>query len=212
MLDNLGRPFVDRPEAESRRQKMAGPRELSNVAGGPDPMVLLTVANWMFSAGDDLDASILLADRAVLLNPESQRVWQASGILRLQSGESRHAYDHLRTALRLNPHSPDRPILFGLLALALFGFGRFRQAVSHARHSVQLRPQWPLPHAVLATAFGHLGDAFAAREAIERHRALSAVDIGDWAESWSPDLGVLIMEGLALAEKMNPLGVAVGDQ
>jgi hypothetical protein len=38
------------------------------------------------------------------------------------------------------------------------------------------------------------------------------VDIGDWAESWSPDLGILIMEGVILAEGKNPLGVAVGAQ
>lgn len=171
------------------------------IAQSPDPMVLCMVANWLFSAGDDLDAAAVLADRTVLLNPESQCVWQASGTLRLQSGEPRRAYQHFRTTLRLDPQSPQRATLLGLLALALFGLGQLRRAVSRAKQSAQLRPQWPLPHAVLAAAYGHLGEASAAREAIERHRTLSSLDIGDWAESWSPDLRLSIMEGLALAER-----------
>jgi hypothetical protein len=71
-------------------------------------------------------------------------------------------------------------------------------------------PTGPLNFAVLAAAYGHLGEIPAAREAIDRHRALTPIDLGDWAQTWvrNETLHALILKGFALAGESAAPGAA----
>ncbi len=152
----------------------------------------------------DLEAAMSLADRAMEINPGSSTVWFASGWVRVQFGGAELAYEHLEMALRLDPLSQYRSTVLCGLGVARFAQGRFREAVSLLKQSVQLLPDFALPYMFLAAGHGQLGEVAAAREAIARNKSLSAPagPIGaDWPD---PVARELLLEGLALAEGTAP--------
>ncbi len=74
------------------------------VAGG-DPGVLSNAAMALAVFGEDIDAMMLVVDRALALNPSYARGWHISGFLRLWAGQTDLAIEHTATALRLSPRA-----------------------------------------------------------------------------------------------------------
>ena len=200
--------WSDDPEGSTTEANELIQRALK--VAGDDPDVLAHLAMAMPLIGGSREAAVLLADRAMALNPGSPVVWVAGGIIGMSVGEPEVAFEQFETALRLDPLSHSRPVWIGGQGLARFAQGRFREAIALLQQSAQLLPAWPLVHAVLAASFGHLGEANAARAALARYRAVSQVDIWNWGGSLSPDRQKLFRDGIALAEGERPAEIAEG--
>jgi hypothetical protein len=70
-----------------------------------DPAVLADAAYALACFGEDIDAMIVLVDRALAFNPSYARGWHISGFLRLWAGHAERAIEHAGMALRLSPRA-----------------------------------------------------------------------------------------------------------
>ena len=166
--------------------------------GADDPEVLTNLAIAIGLAGDS-ETSVVLADRAVELNPGSSWAWFASGFAKTNIGEPGLGFEHLETALRLDPLSPLRPNTLGVQGFARFAEGRFGEAVALLKQAIQLLPDFLMGQLFLAACFGHLGDPAAGREAIARFQNLTPADFRTFAAGYlDPRARHLLLEGLDL--------------
>jgi TolB-like protein len=201
LIDRWG--WSDDPETH-RRSAVELARRLLRV-GGDDSAALTSAANVIGSVEGDSDAAIALIDRAIAMNPGQQAAWAISAILRLKTGETDIAVEHLGTSMRLDPMGPGRPVQMALMAVARFAQGRFGEAVAHAKECAQ-RAESPVPYAFLAASCGHLGLEREANEALARYRALTSRPVEDAAQPFlgDPKDLKLFSNGIALAEGKNP--------
>ena len=65
------------------------------------------------------------------------------------------------------------------IALARFGQGRYSEAATLLKESLQLQPTVSINHALLAACYGHLGELEGARAAIASYRLLSSRDLNE---------------------------------
>ena len=84
------------------------------------------------------------------------------------AGQSEYGIRNLETALKLNPRDPRNHIYVGFMARAQLTAGHYEAACEWARRVIQLRPQIPENHFVLASALGHLNLVDEACAALER--------------------------------------------
>src|SRR5205823_9666709 len=70
-----------------------------------DPGVLANAALALAYFGEDINATMALVDRALVLNPSFARGWHISGILRRYAGQPDVAIEHVETSLRLSPRA-----------------------------------------------------------------------------------------------------------
>jgi predicted Zn-dependent protease len=128
--------------------------------------------------------------------------------MRVRAGETDAAIENLRTALRLDPMGPTQPHTMGFIGRALFQQGRFSEAVPLLKEHAQHAPM--MPQAFLAAAYGHLGQAGEAQEALARYRALSSQPLDAFAANWlrDPAQRKLFLDGIALAEGKSPAHAA----
>ena len=170
--------------------------------GGDDPEVLLNVAGAMQMTGADQQAVAVMIDRAMALNPGSSGVWLISGVQRLNAGQPDLAFQHMDTALRLDPFSRFLHIVLGIQGAARFIQTRFADAIQLLNQSIQLRPEWGFCHPFLAASYANLGDVAAARKAI----ALSTTptNMREAASGWPSPIRELLLDGLSLAGADGP--------
>ena len=140
-------------------------------ASNDDPSVLANAAFALAYFGEDIGAMITLVDRALALNPNFARGWQAGGTLRLWAGQPDMAIEHLETSLRLSPRARigTPPSLIGA---AHFFRRRFDGAVPKLLLAIQENPSLPLPYRYLAACYAHTGRLDEAREIVMRLRAI----------------------------------------
>ncbi|MDA9463866.1 winged helix-turn-helix domain-containing tetratricopeptide repeat protein [Bradyrhizobium sp. CCBAU 53415] len=164
-----------------------------------DPDTLSRVA--VISAGmvGDSEAEIEMADRAVLLNPNSWRTWNNRGWVYTMAGLPEEAIRSFERAIRMSPVDPLLHMTFLGIAHALMGLRRFDEAIVALKKVVRLNPSFMPAYRGLASAFGHLG-----RDA-EAHAAAARVLEIDPAFTISahiarvPKSSKLIIEGLRKA-------------
>jgi TolB-like protein len=80
-----------------------------------------------------------------------------TGLMKFYLGRFAETEGHVGEALRFSPHDP---LLFHwryFVGSADLCLGRTVRAVNALRHSVELNPQWPFSHFVLASALAHAG-------------------------------------------------------
>ncbi|MBV8934351.1 MAG: hypothetical protein JO095_00885 [Alphaproteobacteria bacterium] len=131
------------------------------------PSTLADAAWALASFGEDIDAMIVLVDRALALTPSYARGWHISGFLRLWAGRPDLAIEHASRALRLSPRAQARASSF-LIGAALFFSRRFEEAVSRLRVAVEEMPVFPTPYRFLAASYAHMGLLDEARTTISR--------------------------------------------
>jgi tetratricopeptide (TPR) repeat protein len=112
------------PDRDAIRQKGIdfGRRAVEVAGGAPD--VLADAAYALACFGEDIDAVIVLVDRALAFNPSYARGWHNSGFLRLWAGQTDLAIEHAGRALRLSPGALARGSSW-LIGAALFFSKRF---------------------------------------------------------------------------------------
>src|ERR1700736_1471391 len=125
-------------------------------AAGDDPGVLADAAMALAVLGEDLDAMIVLVDRALAFNPSFARGWYISGFLRLWAGQTNLAIEHGEMASRLSPpaRAGDEAYLIGA---ALFFGRRFEEAVPKLWVAIEGMPVFTNPYRYLAACYAHMG-------------------------------------------------------
>ena len=68
-----------------------------------DPVVLSQSAFALGYFGEDIDAAIRLAERALTLNPSYARGWVTCGVLQVYAGNLGKGIEYTETYMRLNP-------------------------------------------------------------------------------------------------------------
>jgi TolB-like protein len=88
----------------------------------------------------DVDASIAMVDRALLLNPNLAAAWNTSGLLRATVGDPDTGIEHMERAMRFNPLDPLMFLTLTWSAWAHFVAGRYDQAWRLAERASREQP------------------------------------------------------------------------
>jgi adenylate cyclase len=114
----------------------------------------------------DFDTAREMVDRAVALNPNSFRAWEARGWTYLTAGQPEEAIRSFGRRIRLSPFDPLLFAAFAGMSVTFIGLGRFDEAVSAAKKAVRQNPLFPFSYRCLASALAHLGREAEASEAV----------------------------------------------
>jgi len=165
---------------------------------GDDPGVLANAAMALAYFGEDLDAMMGLADRALSLNPNFARGWFISGQIRRWAGELDGAIEHAEIALRLSPHGQIGGVL-NLIGGALLLSRRFDEAIPKLLLSIQANTGSPVPYRYLTICYAHLGRLDEARATLAKLRAITSEVMPNLAHYRNPEHRELFLLGLRLA-------------
>jgi adenylate cyclase len=160
------------PDREAIRGKGIAFGRRAVEVGGDDPGALADAAMALAAFGEDIDAMILLVDRALALNPGYAHGWHVSGFLRLWAGRTDLAIEHAAMALRLSPRAQAGQTSF-LIGAALFFSRRFKEAIPRLRVTIEDEPVFQTPYRFLAACYAHAGLLHEARTTIARLRAIT---------------------------------------
>jgi TolB-like protein len=141
-------------------------------AAPDDPVVLGLAGEALTAVAPDLTVATPFIERAVALNPGSGRARFSHAVLQLRRGAPEGAIDDLEAFARLDPLAEE--MLSGgartLMGVAKFQQGQFAEAVALLEGLVGRPKVAPSAPAILAAAYGQLGDLENASKALERLR------------------------------------------
>jgi TolB-like protein len=167
---------------------------------GEDPGVLVNAAMALSVFGEDIDAMVGLAERAVSLNPSFARGWYVVGMLRTWAGQPEEALMALEKAQQLAPRGRIGYLLVSR-ALAYCVMRRFEEAIRDALLAIQEDPTRPPSYRILAASYALTGRLNEARATIKQlcvvapSRAAAAVITG-WRDCEQREM---YLSGLRLA-------------
>jgi adenylate cyclase len=186
-------PQVDRMEAV-RFLRLA----LSLDDSDPDTLAgaALTSA-WLVG---DCESAIELADRAVVLNPNSFQASNGRGWVYRIAGLPEEALRSFERAMRVSPVDP-------LLHRSVVGMGyafvelrRFDEAIIAGKKALRQHPSFPTAYYCLASSFAHLGREAEAREAAARVLEIEPTfTISTWIARGGQSNAKRMIEGLRKA-------------
>jgi adenylate cyclase len=188
--------WAEDPEATRRTSIDLARRALR--AGSEDPNVLALAGFVLGYFGGEIDVSLGLIDRCLVLNPSSARGWHWSGLLRVFAGQPDVAIQHFQTYLRLSPRDRMVTYLNGI-GEAYFFSHRFDEAAANLLASLDLAPTFPVTYRVLASCYAHMGRLDDAREIVRRLRKISPAVMEPATRYRNPELRALFLSGLRLA-------------
>jgi adenylate cyclase len=194
MLDFANDPHFERKEA-GRLMRLA----LSNDDSDPETIALAAVVSaWMVA---DCESSIELADRAVVLNPNSFIAWGARGwVYNIAGQQPEEAVRSFERAIRMSPVDPALRLTFGGMGQALIELRCFDEAVVAAKKALRLNPSYSAAQRCLASALSHLGRDAEAREVVARLLEVDPVfTISGWIARSRLTNSKLLIEGLRKA-------------
>jgi TolB-like protein len=142
-------------------------REVVDSGGEDDAAGLGWAGLALAYLGQDCNAGLAAADRAVRLAPHSVQALFHAGWLRVCVGDTQAAVARLEKAIRLNPLDPTMFYMTTSLGVAHFNAGRYEAAAELARRGVQGCATYLPAHRLLATSLAHLGAHEAARSAAD---------------------------------------------
>jgi TolB-like protein len=187
------------PDREAIRQKGIEYGRRAVEVGDDDPGVLADAAMALAAFGADIDAMIVLVDRALALNPGYARGWHISGFLRLWAGQTDLALGHAAMALRLSPRAQAGSTSF-LIGTALFFSRRFKEAIPRLRVAIEDELVFQTPYRFLAACYAHAGLLDEARTTIARLRAITPEVMVNYPLPFrDPQHRELFLSGLRLA-------------
>ena len=163
-----------------------------------DPDTLANAAVTLSAFGEDIDAMLAVADRALALNPGFARGWHVSGLLRLWAGEVDRAIEHVQTSLRLSPRVRSG---WGqsVMGAAHFFARRFDQAATELRLAIQEEPSFVPAYRLLAACYAQMGRLEEAKRIAQLIQELGGILVPRVIPYRDPDHRDLFLSGLRLA-------------
>jgi adenylate cyclase len=163
-----------------------------------DPGTMGNVAFVLGAFAGDIQPAIVLADRALELNPSFARGWGISGWLRLWAGDLEVAVEQLETACRLSPREGNARYRGGI-GEARFLQRRYGEAISILLAALEELPGNADLYRHLASCYAHAGQLDEAREIVSRLRAVTRSVVPDGMQWRNPEHRQLYLSGLRLA-------------
>jgi adenylate cyclase len=168
--------------------------------GDGDPEILARVATVLAFIVDDYESAIEMADRAVVLNPNSYLAWHSRGHVYRVAGQPEEAVRSYERAMRINPVDPRQYSGVVGMGLALIELRRFDEAIVAGKKAQRQNPSYAPAHRCIASAFAHLGRDAEAREAAARALEFDpAFTISRWIARGGQSNMKLLTEGLRKA-------------
>ncbi|OCP23081.1 MULTISPECIES: adenylate/guanylate cyclase domain-containing protein [unclassified Ensifer] len=125
---------------------------------------VLSEADWQHAA------ALAELKEAITLEPGDSWSYALMAFVLTSAGRPAEALPYIRTAIRLDPHSPS--FFIYVLGLTEFSLENFEAAAVAAKSSTELNPQDDGSFLLLAAASGHLGHRAEAEAAVARFNAL----------------------------------------
>jgi TolB-like protein len=171
--------------------------------GRDDAVALARSGTALHHFVGDLDGSIALLDRALVLNPNLASAWFLGGFLRVWAGESDSAIEHFARAMRLNPLDPEMYRMQAGMALAHLFAGRFDAASSWAEKAYRDLPSFLMAVGIIAASHALAGRSDEAERAMVHLRRLDPTlrisRLTDWLPFHRPEHLTLFADGLRKA-------------
>jgi len=141
-------------------------------ADNTDPYVLWQVGLTVALVEQDIDAALSLIDRSLAANPNSNRAWLASALVRTFIGDPETVIEHTERAMQLSPLDTAVWVGFGLLANAHLQLTNYEDAVIWGRRSVQLHRDNLPAHLALIASLALTGKQLEAETALTELRTI----------------------------------------
>lgn len=152
--------------------------------GQNDAVALATGAHALAHLARDLDGSIALLDRALILDPNLAFGWYLGGFVRIWRGQPDEAIDQIARAMRLNPLSSDMHRMEVGTAMAHLLAGHTEDALSWAEKASKHLPDRVLPITILAAIYTSVGRGNQAAVLMQRLGQLDQAprlsDLNEW--------------------------------
>jgi adenylate cyclase len=197
-MHNVTFGYASDPQFERKEAVRLLRLALSLDDSDPETLALASVTS-AFMVGD-FESEIEMADRAVVLNPNSYLAWNNRGWVYRIAGLPEEAVRSFERAIRMSPVDPALHRSFGGMGLAFIELGRFDEAIVAAKKAQRQSPSFATAYRCLASAFAHLGRDAEAREAAVRLLELDpAFTISAWIARGGQSNSKLMIEGLRKA-------------
>jgi len=159
--------------------------------GRDDAVALAASAHALAHLTRDLDGSIALLDRALMLDPNLAAAWYLGGFLRIWRGEPDDALERIAHGMRLSPLGPDMHRMQVGTAMAHLLAGRTEDALSWAEKASRHQSDHALPISILAATYARAGRGGDARLVMQRLRrldpALRLSNLHEWLPFERPE-------------------------
>jgi TolB-like protein len=174
------------------------------VALGADDAVALTrAADVLAFVAHDLDGSMILFDRALLLNPNLAVAWYMSGWKRAYRGEMDVAIENFARAMRLSPLDPTQYHMQVGMAFAHLLAGHYDEACTWVEKAFRIEPNYLPGAAVAAASYALAGRAEQAHSTMDLVRqidpSLRISNLRDWFPLRRPQDLAKWADGLRIA-------------
>jgi adenylate cyclase len=133
-----------------------------------DPQTLALAAVVSAYLVGDSESEIEMADRAVVLNPNSFDAWHGRGRVYKIAGLPEEAIKSFERAMRVSPVDPRLHRLLVGMGVAFIELRRFDDAIVAGKKALRQNSSFSPVYRCLASAFAHLGRDAEAREAAAR--------------------------------------------
>ena len=140
--------------------------------GQHDAVALAASAHVLTHLSRDIETSVELLDRAVLLDPNLAAGWYLGGLVRIWRGDLDDAVSWIARGMRLSPLGPDIHSMEVGTAMAHLLLGRIGEALSWVERAATRRSDQALPISIFAAIYARAGRIPEAHLAIERLREL----------------------------------------
>jgi len=166
---------------------------------GDNPLALTALGFALSYSGED-EHAVEVLERAVDLNPSSSMAAWALGAALGPAGRPDEAIPMIERAMRLSPQDPLRHEFLFAIASSHFIAGRYEDAMSFARKSLDLRPGQPGCHRLIAASRGYLGRLDEAAVVLSRLKSIKPDLSEEQLQSFLPKaIAARYVEGLRLA-------------
>jgi len=110
--------------------------------GKDNALALSNAGIALAHVGRDLNAGVILVERAIVANPNLVVAWHWGGWIKIWLGEPETAIERFERAMRLSPIDPSVPRMHNGMAHAHFFAGRYHDAVSSSARALQDLPDF----------------------------------------------------------------------
>ncbi|RZN11135.1 adenylate/guanylate cyclase domain-containing protein [Bradyrhizobium genosp. SA-3] len=171
--------------------------------GEDDAVALTRSGHALGHLAGDLDGSIDLTDKALVLNPNLASAWFLGGFLRVWNGEPDGAAEYFDRAMRLSPLDPEMYRMQAGMAMAHLFAGRFDTASSLAEKAFRHLPSFLMVVGIVAASqalAGHQGEAQRAMNHLRQlDPTLRLSNLADWLPIRRPKDLATFADGLQRA-------------